>query len=484
MSDSMSLPPTWASTKLGDVCTHPQYGFTTKATDHGTLKFLRTTDITSGTIDWNTVPYCRDEPDSLEQYLLEDGDVVISRAGSVGFSYLLKNPKRSVFASYLIRFRPLTDRQFFAYFLQSPFYWHEIAESKVGIAVGNVNASKLREIPFPLPPLAEQRRIVAKVEELFSELDEGVANLKKARAQLAVYRQALLKHAFEGHLTADWRTHHAPELESADQLLARIRAEMPKDSTNSAPDISSSSRGWLELSLSDITKESLIGLVRASDLQNQEGRGFCYIKMDRVDMSGHVDIEPKVFVDCSKAEVERFALRKGDILFNTRNSVELVGKTGLVRKPPSGPTVFNNNLMRIRLVSPVLPSFLNYQMCAPDFRNSMEKVKKATTSVAAVYGKDLWPLRIAIPSTREQQRIVDELDSHLDAVESLEADIDLNLQKAEALRQSILKKAFAGELVPQDPADEPAAALLARIRAEREAMGAIPKSKKTRPKKA
>ena len=323
---------------------------------------------------------------------------------------------------------------------------------------------------FPLPQfsLSRQRRIVAKIEELFSELDKGLENLRQARAQLAVYRQALLKHAFAGQLTAAWRATHAAQLESAAQLLSRIRAELPPELERSeTPE--KNECGWLKLSLREITPESLIGLVRASALQNGDGRGFSYIKMDRIDMCGRVDVAPEVFVECNAGEVERFALRAGDILFNTRNSLELVGKNGLVRKSPPAPAVFNNNLMRIRTVSAVLPAFLNYQMCAPDFRNKMEKVKKATTSVAAVYGRDLWPLVVVIPSTAEQEQIVVELDRQLDAIEQMEADIETNLQKAEALRQAILKKAFAGELVPPDPADEPAATLLARLRTERAA---------------
>jgi type I restriction enzyme S subunit len=314
-------------------------------------------------------------------------------------------------------------------------------------------------------------------------LDKGIENLKQARAQLAVYRQALLKHAFEGHLTADWRSAHKNQLESADQLLARIHSDMLDKSKNHAQDAATNSCGWLKLTLAEITAEALIGLVRASALQNQDGRGFSYVKMDRVDMSGHVDIAPEVFVDCSEEEVKRFALRGDDILFNTRNSVELVGKTGLVRKNPSSPTVFNNNLMRMRTVPAVLPAFLSHQMCAPQFRENMEHVKKATTSVAAVYGKDLWPLPLVVPSTAEQRQIVAELESQLDAVETMTADIDANLQKSEALRQSILKKAFAGELVPQDLADEPAAALLARIRAEREIQAAALKPEKLSPAK-
>lgn len=484
------LPKGWVEADLSELVPHDGLmtdGDWVESKDqdpNGDVRLIQLADIGDGCFRDKSARFLtKRKAIELNCTYLRKGDVLIARMPDpLGRACLFPLSGKEKFVTVVdvcvVRLSEETvSNRYITYLINSGAIRQQIESFESGTTRKRISGKNLARVRLPIAPLAEQRRIVGKVEELFSELEEGVANLKQARAQLAVYRQALLKHAFEGHLTADWRTQHAPELESADQLLARIRAEMPDNSKNSAPDVSSSACGWLELSLSDITKESLIGLVRSSDLQNQEGRGFCYIKMDRVDMSGHVDIEPKVFVDCSEEEVERFALRQGDILFNTRNSVELVGKTGLVRKPPPGPTVFNNNLMRIRLVSPVLPSFLNYQMCAPDFRNAMEQVKKATTSVAAVYGKDLWPLRIAIPSTREQQAIVDKLDSQLDVVESMEADIDLNLQKAEALRQSILKKAFAGELVPQDPADEPAAALLARIRAEREAQ---PVNRRTR----
>ncbi len=284
-----------------------------------------------------------------------------------------------------------TDSRFLFYAVQTPDFVDAMCRKVQGALYPAVRPEDISSFCLPPFSLAQQRRIVAKIEELFSELDKGIENLKQARAQLAVYRQSLLKHAFEGKLTAGWRAAHKGKLESADQLLARIHAEMPDKSENRGVDAAHNSCSWLKLTLAEIIVEALIGLVRASALQNRDGRGFSYIKMDRVDMSGHVDIAPEVFVDCGEEEVERFALREGDILFNTRNSVELVGKTGLVRKAPSAPTVFNNNLMRIRTVPPVLPAFLSHQMCAPQFRENMEQVKKATTSVAAVYGKDLWP---------------------------------------------------------------------------------------------
>ena len=219
-----NLPAGWIWTTIEAICTPPQYGYTTKAATDGDIKLLRTTDITSGQIDWEKVPFCFVNPDDPEKYLLQQDDIVISRAGSVGVSYLIENPKYSVFASYLIRFKPLIYKKFFKYFLDSPFYWKSISEKKLGIAIPNVNASKLKTIEFPLPPLAEQHRIVAKIEELFSDLDHSVAALEQARKQLKIYRQAVLKYAFEGKLTEKWRAAN-PDLTGFENLSGLIRAE-------------------------------------------------------------------------------------------------------------------------------------------------------------------------------------------------------------------------------------------------------------------
>jgi len=141
ISQYKSLPKNWILTKIEDICTNPQYGYTTKASQSGNLRLLRTTDITSGRINWNKVPYCTKNPDDTGKYLLKDEDIVISRAGSVGVSYLIKDPEKAIFASYLIRFKPLINKRYFKFFLDSPFYWNSISEKKLGIAVPNVNAN-------------------------------------------------------------------------------------------------------------------------------------------------------------------------------------------------------------------------------------------------------------------------------------------------------------------------------------------------------
>ena len=97
------MPEGWILETLGGICEKPQYGWTTKANkDYGHVKLLRTTDITSGSLNWGTVPFCSEIPDNLEKYLLQAGDIVISRAGSIGVSYLLGSVERAVFASYLV----------------------------------------------------------------------------------------------------------------------------------------------------------------------------------------------------------------------------------------------------------------------------------------------------------------------------------------------------------------------------------------------
>lgn len=192
--------------------------------------------------------------------------------------------------------------------------------------------------------------------------------------------------------------------------------------------------------------DTLIGLDRGRAQQNADPTsGFPYIKMSNVTMDGTVVYEHLVYVPASANETSRFDVQNGDILLNTRNSKELVGKVGLVRTPPTG-AIYNNNLMRIRLAEGVSPTFLVFQMCSKEFRQRMELIKKSTTNVAAVYAKDLFPLVIALPPYAEQKRIVAEVERRLSVIEEQEAVVSANLQRAARLRQSILQKAFSGNL--------------------------------------
>lgn len=306
-----------------------------------------------------------------------------------------------------------------------------------------------------LPPSAEQLRIVAKIDELFSELDAGVVNLKKARAQLAVYRQALLKHAFEGKLTAEWRSLHRP--------LATVHSEIPHPVEswrfttlgNLTEYITSGSRGWAEY-----YADSGPIFIRAANLNR-----------DRLDLSEVAFVSLPAGVEGTRTQT-----RLGDVFITITGAN--VTKAGYLDRE-IGEAYVSQHVALCRPIDPTISEYLYlYIISNAGGRRDLEK---------AAYGAgkpglnldNLRTLRIPMPTRAEMPEIVAAIRSQLSEIDALEADIDLNLQKTEALRQSILQKAFAGELVPQDPADEPAAALLARIRAEREAQAAAAAVAKT-----
>ena len=166
--EKRELPEGWEWKRLGDVCTKPEYGYTTSAKIDGSgPKFLRTTDITKSTFDWDSVPFCEQIPDDEEKYQLRDGDILISRAGSVGASFVVKNPPRAVFASYLIRFQPKKelDPNFADFFLKSNLFKNQLGGSTTGTTLQGVNAQNLAKIKIPLPPPNVQRQIVAVLEQ-------------------------------------------------------------------------------------------------------------------------------------------------------------------------------------------------------------------------------------------------------------------------------------------------------------------------------
>ena len=444
------LPKSWEWTTLQETCSKPQYGWTTKATTEGTLHLLRTTDITVGNVDWETVPFCTEEPPDIEKYLLKSGDIVISRAGSVGYSYLLKNPQNAVFASYLIRFKPslIIDEHYLIFFLKSPDYWKTVLKEKAGIALPNVNATKLKRIEIPLPPLPEQRRIVAKLEALFTQLDAAVEALKKAQTQLKRYRQSLLKSAFEGELTREWREGYSGELEPMSVSENSDMEGLPE-----LPD------GWVWTTLEKIS-EIILGQSPPSSTYNTDGEGLPFYQ-GKLEF-GKLYPTPQKWCTAPKKIAE-----KDDVFISIRAPV---GPTNLCPEK----SAVGRGLAAIRGLKGIQPFFILYLMRR--FENEIAS-KGTGTTFNAITGNQLKTFQIPLPPLIEQKEIVSELEQHLSIADEAEATIDAELKRAERLRQSILKHAFSGKLVPQDPNDEPASALLEKIREEKEQQQ--PKRKRT-----
>ena len=193
----------WEEKALGEICEHPQYGFTASSTLESVgSKFLRITDIQDGRVEWGTVPYCKCS--DVEKYRLKKGDIVFARTGAtVGKSYLITSvPGDAIYASYLIRLRAknIATSEFLYYFFQSDDYWRQISHEQVGMAQPNVNGSKLVKIKILLPLLAEQKRIVAHLDSLSEKIKKLQEYQRSTAFDLATLEQSILHKAFRGEL--------------------------------------------------------------------------------------------------------------------------------------------------------------------------------------------------------------------------------------------------------------------------------------------
>ena len=232
-------------------------------------------------------------------------------------------------------------------------------------------------------------------------------------------------------------------------------------------------QGWSWVSIEELTTETMIGLVRSALEQNSAGNGVGYVKMNNINLNGQIDAAGLVGVQATTGEITRYSLRSGDVLFNTRNSVELVGKVGIFRAGTET-VVFNNNLMRMRFVAGVSPDYIVQVFCSPSVRKRLDKIKRATTSIAAIYAKDFLPFVVPLPPLPEQRRIVAKLEELFSKLDAGVAAVRRTQALLKRYRQSVLHAAVTGELTrawreAHSAPTETGAALLERIRAERRA---------------
>lgn len=359
--------------------------------------------------------------------------------------------------------------------------------------------------PLHIPPLNEQRRIVAKIEELFSELDKGVESLKAAKLQLAIYQQSVLKAAFEGKLTESWRAEHAEDLESADELLARIKAEREAryeaqlaewQASGGMIDGKKARKPKKPKELPPLTADELAALPelpvgwgwsRYGDLcslvrngVSAKPEGEAGVKIFRISAvrAMRFDMDDYRYIDNTSGEFDGYFLHRGDIVFSRYNgSRQYVGVSATYSSDEK--RLFPDKLIQTRLDTALMdPLFVEKASNSGGSRAFIERRIRTTAGQSGIAGSDIKAMPIPICTSLEQRRIVQKVELRFSLVEKMEQTIEESLQKAEALRQSILKRAFEGKLVPQDPNDEPASELLARIQAEQKAMTPAKKKRK------
>lgn len=386
---------------------------------------------------------------------------------------------------HVLRSSDAVDAQLLYYFVSSSSVRHEAQHQMTG-AVGQKRVPKryLETKEFPLPPLNEQRRIVDKIESLFAQLDHGEASLRDVQKLLARYRQSVLKAAVTGQLTADWRAENAERLESGRDLLERIlqarrenwqgRGKYKEPVAPDTRDMPELPEGWVWTSVDQILRAGLSNGRSVRDAQE----GFPVLRLTAL-KDGVIDLfERKVGAwDAEKAEP--YLVRKGDILVGRGNgSKKLVGRGGLVDVEPDQ-VAYPDTMIRIPvLLGTINPEWFLQLWNSPFMRSQIEESAKTTAGIYKINQTDIRGFKVPLPAVEEQNEIVERVYEAFDKIRSLERWCATELTRSAALRQSILKDAFAGKLVPQDPADEPASELLARIRAERDAAASKKRTRK------
>jgi len=490
VAEADDLPAGWVWSTVQQIAENIQYGYTQSATsDPVGPKFLRITDIQDGQVDWNTVPFCACSDDEHERYRLQTNDIVFARTGATtGKSYLIKSCPDAIFASYLIRLRlkPVIDARFLAAFLDSPAYWSQIMIVRKGSAQPGVNASILATLKLPLPPLAEQGRIVEAIEQQLTRLDAGVASLKAAQARLRRYKAAVLKAACEGRLVAQ-----EPDDEPADELLCRIlderrakweaeqiakmqaqgrmilddgwRAKYQEPNGSDMAGLPELPEGWVWSRVDQIAD---VRLGRQRSPKNHYGPHMRpYIRAANVTWRG-IDISDILEMNFNPDELEIYRLHRGDILLSEASgSPNEVGKPAIWNNEIPD-CCFQNTIIRIRAPDQLV-AFLHLHFLNDALTGRFGQIAKGI-GIHHLGADRLSEMPVKIAPLAEQQRIVAEVERRLSVVAEIEAAVAANLKRAERLRQAILKRAFEGKLVPQDPSDEPASVLLERIRKERE----------------
>ncbi len=450
----------WVEVELGEVCSIARGGsprpikeFITSENDG--INWIKIGDTKDVSKYIRTVAEKIKHEGLSKTRLVKAGDLLLSNSMSFGRPYILKI-SGAIHDGWLVLsnregFKLYTDYMY--YVLSSPDVFCQFSRMATGSTVKNLNTGLVSKVIVKIPPIPEQRAIVAKIEKLLSELDNGIANFKTAKAKLEIFRQAVLKKAFEGELTREWRSQQ-PTFHSSGDLL-KIDANLPSS--------------WKLVNLDSICEHISDGDHQAPPKSNS---GVPFITISNVDKKTYcIDFSNTFYVE-EDYYFNIKSIRKpciGDVLYTVTGSFGIPILITFDKK-----FCFQRHIALIRSSNFVNKKWLFYLLQSPAIflqaKNTATGTAQKTVSL-----KSLRNFIVPLASKNEQHAIVGAIESRLSVCDKMTEIIDQSLEKAEALRQSILKKAFEGKLLSDDElavcrreADwEPAQKLLERIREDK-----------------
>lgn len=423
------LPAGWVEARLDEIA-EVKLGRQRSPANHMGARmrpYLRAANVTWSGLDLSDVKEMAFTETESGVFELRSGDILVAEASGsaseVGKPAIWKGEiDGCCLQNTLLRVRSAgPDPEYLHYFLLAEALTGKFGDASRGVGIHHIGAARLSSWPTPVPPLAEQRRIVAAVEEQVSRLDSATPSLSRARARLASLRLA----AIEDALSGDWEMTTLGE-------IADLAGGVTKDAKRERED------GLVE-----------VPYLRVANVQ----RGY----LDLTDVS-------TIRVPVGKARA--LELMPGDVLFNEGGDRDKLGR-GWVWSGEIPGCIHQNHVFRARLHPGFDPRFVSWHGNSFGRRWFLDNGRQ-TTNLASISLSALKRFPIPCPPLAEQRDIVGEIEKRLSLIDAMSTEIAAAERRASLLRQSILREAFAGLLVPQDPADEPASVLLERIREERE----------------
>lgn len=446
------LPAGWVVCQLSDIG-HIVTGKTPSTKEPrfygGGIPFIKPGDLDHSGPVISTEVYLTDDGLAEVPALPPDSIVVtcIGNLGKVGITTKLSASNQQINAVVLDQG---VDPTYIFHYCKTLKPWLESESSATTISI--VNKGIFSTAPVPLPPLTEQTRIAQKLDELLAQVDTLKARIDGIPALLKRFRQSVLAAAVSGRLTEEWRS-----------------ANFSKGVQESSITGCSEDFAWPVVRLGEVARDFSYG----SSSKSQPIGDIPVLRMGNI-QGGRLDWDDLVF-SSDKEEIKKYSLQAGDVLFNRTNSPELVGKTAIYKGEQ--PAIYAGYLIRVRCGETLAPEFLNYCLNSPQGRDYCWQVKTDGVSQSNINAKKLADFRFCLPSVEEQKEIVRRVEQLFAFADQLEAKVASAKSRIDHLTQSILAKAFRGELVQQDPNDEPASVLLERIQAQR---AAAPKAKRGR----
>jgi type I restriction enzyme S subunit len=416
---------------------------------------------------------------------MENGKVAVvpgNLVGGVGFG-----------STELVVLRPedgIEPRWLSRYLSQATF--RRRAKRAMTGAVGQQRVPKdfIEAESLPVAPPPEQQRIADVIDELFSDLDAGVRALERVKRNLERYRASILTAAVEGRLTADWRKTH-PDVEPASELLKRIlkerrkrweEAQLAKHTARgktppkgwetkykepAPPDTSelpALPKGWCWATIDQVLSDGSYGTsVRCS----YEVQGVPVLRIPNI-VAGEIDLRDLKYSTKDLGDMGAKALVWGDILVcRTNGSLDLVGKAAVVHADLERPHYFASYLIRLRLIIPDISAYVHVAMRSTFGRKYIQRHAASSAGQHNISLSSLRHFLLPLPPLEEQTALFAQVDDAQSMIQDTERSNARVILRGAGLRRAILKRAFEGRLLPQDPNDEPANRLLDRIRAAR-----------------